>query len=177
MDTEMGAEQAVELVYRTTTADLVQAIRVRDASTPAGRRRRWLFPLAGTLSALLAAVTIADTGLSARGVGFLVGAAVMWTFTLFGTRLQARAFAGLLEKAGETRTVVDGSGLLVRTAVCETRIGWAAQPRYAETPDAFIMLSDDKRAVGVTVLPKRGLTAPADIDRLRSVLDANLRRI
>lgn len=32
--------QAVELVYRTTKADLAHALRVRDARTAQGRRRR-----------------------------------------------------------------------------------------------------------------------------------------
>ncbi|MER7465105.1 YcxB family protein [Streptomyces sp. NPDC097981] len=172
------AAQAVELVYRTTTADIAQAIRVRDANTAAGRRRRWLFPLTGALALLLAVQAIAEEGrFGPRAAGFTAGAVVLWTFVLFGHRLQARAFAGLLEKAGETRTVVDGSGLVVRTAAAESRTGWSAQPTYAETRDAFVMLSDDKAAVCMTVLPKRGVQDPADVDRLRAVLDVNLRRL
>ncbi|MET9883550.1 hypothetical protein ABZZ20_10440 [Streptomyces sp. NPDC006430] len=73
--------------------------------------------------------------------------------------------------------MVDGSGLVVRTAAAETRTGWSAQPTYAETQDAFVMLSDDKASVSMTVLPKRGVRAPADVDRLRAILDANLRRL
>ncbi|MEU9803187.1 YcxB family protein [Streptomyces sp. NPDC051000] len=65
----------------------------------------------------------------------------------------------------------------VTTADTRTHIGWAAQPRYTETAGMFLLLSDDKRAASMTMLPKRGARDPADIDRLRAVLDRNLRRI
>ncbi|UUU42099.1 YcxB family protein [Streptomyces sp. NBC_00162] len=170
--------QAVELVYRTTKADLAHALRVRDARTAQGRRRRGVLIFAGTLLLGLGLLALVDGEIApGRPAGFLVGGAVLWAFVLFGPRLQARAFGGLLDKAGEARTVVDGAGVQVSTAASQTRIGWEAQPRYAETAEAFVMLSDDKGAVAMTVLPKRGVREPADVDRLRALLDANLRRI
>ncbi|MFD6972637.1 YcxB family protein [Streptomyces sp. NPDC059979] len=171
-------ERTVELVYRTTTADVAQALRARDAHTAAGRRRRWAFPAAGTFGigvGLLVMVT--DGTVTGAPVGLVAAGVLLWVITLFGPRLQARAFRGLLEKSGETRAVIDGSGALLTAASCESRIGWAAQPRYVETADAFVMLSDDKQAVAMTVLPKRGIQAPADVDGLRAVLDAHLRRL
>ncbi|MFE1411817.1 hypothetical protein ACFW6F_13575 [Streptomyces sp. NPDC058746] len=181
MDMEHGATrpvaQTVELAYRITTKDLAEAVRLRDSKTAAGRRRRWLFPLIGALSLLIGVSAIMRDESAARAAGFLTGAVVLWAFALFGPRLQARAFRGLLDKAGDCRTVVDGAGLLVKTATTEARISWAAQPTYAETDGAFVMLSDDKGAVAMTVLPKRGVRQPADVDRLRALLDANLRRL
>ncbi|MFD8633336.1 YcxB family protein [Streptomyces sp. NPDC059533] len=171
------AAQTVELAYRITTKDLAEAVRLRDSKTAAGRRRRWLFPVTGVLSLLLAALAIAGDESAVKVTGFLTAGVMMTVFALFGPRIQARAFRGLLEKAGDCHTVVDGSGVLAKTATTESRISWAAQPRYAETDGAFVMLSDDKGAVAMTVLPKRGLRHPADVDRLRALLDANLRRI
>ncbi|MBT2404325.1 MULTISPECIES: hypothetical protein [unclassified Streptomyces] len=189
MDTNIGGEQAaprsghaVELVYLATQADLADALRARSVKTPAGRRLRWLYPVLGMLLLLLGLVVmVADGAVSARPVGFAASGVVLWALTPFVPRfvcwLQARAFAGLLKKAGEARAVVDGSGVLVRTAATEMRIGWAAQPTYVETQGSFVMLSDDKGAVAMTVLPKRGVREPADVDRLRTILDLNLRRL
>ncbi|MFE9483086.1 YcxB family protein [Streptomyces spororaveus] len=171
-------ERTVELVYRTTTADIAQALRARDAHTAAGRRKRWLFPVGGTFGMGVGVlVMVTDGTVAGAPLGMMGAGLLLWVITLFGPRLQARAFRGLLERAGETRAVIDGSGALVTAASCESRIGWAAQPRYVETADAFVMLSDDKQAVAMTVLPKRGIQAPADADALRAVLDANLRRL
>ncbi|MFG2980034.1 YcxB family protein [Streptomyces sp. NPDC048258] len=184
MDVDMTAEaarqdgRAVELVYRATRADIAHALRVRDARTAQGRRRRGVFVFAGTLLLGLGLLALVDAeSAPGRPAGFLVGGTVLWAFVLFGPQLQARAFGGLLEKAGEIRAVVDESGVQVAATATQTRIGWAAQPRYAETAEAFVMLSDDKGAVAMTVLPKRGVQDPADVDRLRAILDRNLRRL
>ncbi len=171
-------ERTVELVYRTTTADIAQALRARDAHTAAGRRRRWAFPLAGTFGTGVGVlVMVTDGTIAGAPLGMVAAGVLLWVIALFGPRLQARAFRGLLERSGETRAVIDGSGALVTAAACESRIGWAAQPRYVETDGAFVMLSDDKQAVSMTVLPKRGIQAPGDADALRAILDANLRRL
>lgn len=152
MSTSVSAEQAdrqgrrtVELVYVLTAQDVAGALRAREAGTPAGRRRRWLYPLVGTLG-LVAGVVLGVAGdRPGQGPVLLCAAgALLWCLKLFGPRLQARAFGGLLRETGEIRTVVDGAGVLVATADTTTRIGWAAQPTFAETADAFVMLSDTK---------------------------------
>ncbi|MFI7353514.1 YcxB family protein [Streptomyces avidinii] len=171
-------ERTIELVYRTTTADMAHALRARNAHTAAGRRKRWAFPACGTFGigvGLLAMVS--DGTVAGAPLGLVAAGVLLWVITLFGPRLQARAFRGLLEKSGETRAVIDGSGALLTSASCEVRIGWAAQPRYVETAEAFVMLSEDKQALAMTVLPKRGIRAPADVDGLRALLDTHLRRL
>ncbi|MCX4693443.1 YcxB family protein [Streptomyces sp. NBC_01408] len=179
---DMGGEQAVgevvRLVYRVTPDDIADALRARDRKTPAGRRRQrgYVGCAAGLL--LLAVLTaLGREGVRPISFGLVAGAATLGAFALYGPRLQARAFGGMLEKVGEVLTVVDDSGVLATTADTQTRIGWSAQPAYAETDRAFVMLSADKQAVGMTCLPKRGAQDPADIDRLRAVLDRNLKRL
>ncbi|MGW1539385.1 hypothetical protein ACWCPM_03685 [Streptomyces sp. NPDC002309] len=45
-----------------------------------------------------------------------------------------------------------------------------------ETPRLFVLLGGD-RAAGLAVLPKRGAQNAADVDRLRAILDGNLKRL
>ena len=59
----------------------------------------------------------------------------------------------------------------VTTGDTPTIVGWGSLPRYAETAELFVMLSTDMNATGLTMLPKRGIQAPTDADRLRAVLD------
>ncbi|WP_443042637.1 hypothetical protein [Streptomyces sp. NBC_00344] len=53
---------------------------------------------------------------------------------------------------------------------------WEAQPRYAEGRDVFVLLSSDKNATSFTMLPKRALRTPAEVDQLRSLLDQHAAR-
>ncbi|MCB5178145.1 YcxB family protein [Streptomyces antimicrobicus] len=172
-----GTGDGVELVYEVTTADLARAIRVRARATPALRRERWLLPLLGGSSVLIGGGALLAGRTTAKSVLFLALGLLLCALMLIGPRLQARAFAGMLAKAGRTRTVVDGSGITVLTQQYATRMEWTAQPAYAETDELFLTLDLDKRAASMTILPKRGLRAPEDADRLRELLDANLRRI
>ncbi|MFE2286998.1 YcxB family protein [Streptomyces sp. NPDC059443] len=174
--------QAVELVYQTTRPELAEALRARSATTAAGRRLRLMYPVLGTLLVLFGALSMAvDGAVGARPVGLAASGVVLWALAPFVPRLTpwllARSFGRYMEKTGEHRVLVDDSGFRVTTAASEARIGWSAQPSYVETPGSFVMLSDDKSAVAITVLPKRGIVAPADADGLRAILDRNLRRL
>lgn len=169
---------AVRLVYRPTTADIAEAVRARSNKTPLGRRMRWFYAgLAALLLALAALTVLARDGFQPLTAGLVAGGLSVPVTAGLVPRIQARAFGGLLEKVGEARTVVDESGVLVTTADTQTRIAWAAQPSYAETDLVFVLFSADKQAVGMTVLPKRGVQDPADVDRLRAILDRNLKRL
>ncbi|MGW5346156.1 YcxB family protein [Streptomyces sp. NPDC004050] len=172
-----GREAAVELVYEVTTADLAQAIRVRNTATPELRRQRWLVPLVGVMLVALGGGTLAVGQPVPKSLAVLAGGLVICGLALFGPRLQARAFAGLLARAGDTRTRVDGTGILVATARSSTRLEWGAQPAYAETADTFVLLDVAKGAAAMTVIPKRGVREPGDVDRLRTLLDGRLRRL
>ncbi|WP_405493085.1 hypothetical protein [Streptomyces sp. NBC_00096] len=172
-----GEQVEVRLVYQITVADVAQAVRVRDARLPAGRRRRWLLCGFGAVLICFGGLALLGDGPIGKPLSFLIGGVLLLGLTLFGPQLTARAFAGLLAKAGETTALVTAAGLRVSTKDTETRIGWAAQPLYAETADAFVTLNVAKRAAAMTILPKRGAADPADIDRLRALLDQNLQRI
>jgi hypothetical protein len=82
-----------------------------------------------------------------------------------------------VERQGTFRVTVTDAGLTLATDNSTTTLNWVAQPRYRETKDVFVMVSPDKKAVGFTVLPKRALRTPEDVDRLRAILDRNLTRV
>ncbi|MCC0098268.1 hypothetical protein K7B10_26570 [Streptomyces flavotricini] len=176
MDTD-GEQVPVRLSYRITTADVAQALRARDARVPAGRRKRLLLIVFGALLLVFGGLASLGGGSLTRPLSVLGGGVLLLVLTFFGPQLTARAFAGLLAKAGQTTAVIDATGLCVSTADTQSRINWAAQPMYTETADTFVTLSVAKRAVAMTILPKRGAEAPADVDRLRALLDRNLQKL
>ncbi|MFD9504123.1 hypothetical protein [Streptomyces sp. NPDC060035] len=55
--------------------------------------------------------------------------------------------------------------------------GWAAQPRYLETDGLFVLLGDDRNAIAVALLAKRGADGPAAVDRLRGIFDRRPTRV
>ncbi|MFB7464326.1 hypothetical protein ACFCZ1_12655 [Streptomyces sp. NPDC056224] len=175
---DMNEMRAVELVYRLTKADLAEALRARDRLTASGRRRLWVLRGLGSLMLVLGvSATAGRASFIGEPFALVAFGVLLWAVSLFGHHLRARAFAGLLQRAGETRTVIDGSGLQVTTRASSTRMGWTAQPAYTETTGSFVTLGEARGAVSLTVLPKRGAQDPADIDRVRAMLDRNLKRL
>ncbi|MDO0915120.1 YcxB family protein [Streptomyces sp. DT2A-34] len=175
MDMGRDAVQGeVELVYRPTMADLTSALRARMRASRSGRMQRWLPGVLAVLAALQGVVMIAG---GSGSVTFVVWALVAAVLLVLMPRFQARQLYRLAERQGTCRSVVSDSGVSVATDHTTTTVDWAVQPRFAETPDLFVLLSGDRNAVAVTVLPKRGIQDPADADRLREILDRNLTRV
>ncbi|MEV0185871.1 hypothetical protein AB0I54_42390 [Streptomyces sp. NPDC050625] len=54
---------------------------------------------------------------------------------------------------------------------------WARMARYAQTPGSFVLLGAGSYTPASILLPKRGAPTPADVERLRSILDRNLERL
>ncbi|WP_328887811.1 YcxB family protein [Streptomyces sp. NBC_00316] len=173
--TDAVAERPVELAYRPTVDDLAAAIRTRAKSTRAGLYRRRL--LIYTLVVTAVGVLLSTLGDGHRDTPWHLYLAL--AFVAFMTavpRLQARQLHRLSERQGDFRAVVDETGIRLTTAHSSATLDWHLYPRYAETPELFVLLSADKSAVGVVVLPKRGLSNPEDAGRLRAILDQHLVR-
>ncbi|MBC9731089.1 YcxB family protein [Streptomyces sp. TRM68367] len=174
--TDAVEERPVELAYRPTVDDLEAAIRTRAKSTRAGRFRRRL--MIYTLVVTAVAVLLSTLGDGHRDRPWPLYLAVV-AFVAFMTavpRLQARQFHRLSERQGDFRVAVDDTGIRLTTDHSSATLDWHLYPRHAETPELFVLLSADKSAVGVVVLPKRGLSNPEDADRLRAILDRHLVR-
>ncbi|QIY99188.1 YcxB family protein [Streptomyces sp. S1D4-11] len=89
---------------------------------------------------------------------------------------RARRLHRLAQRQGDICGTVDDTGVRFTTAHSSASLDWHLYPRYAETPELFVLLSADKSAVGFVVLPKRAVADPEDVDRLRAVLDRRLVR-
>ncbi|WP_031082714.1 hypothetical protein [Streptomyces sp. NRRL WC-3549] len=168
-------EHAVDLRFRLTAQDCSQALWARAGVGREGRRQRLL---GGLLLGLLAVLCALEAGL---GVDFplmmYVATGVMGPLMFLAPWLTARQLWGYVKRQGESRVRVDESGLTVAMDHSAGSVSWAAQPRYVETRDLFVLLSDDRNATGLTLLAKRGAAGPAEADRLRGMLDRHLTRL
>jgi hypothetical protein len=162
-------EVAVELVYEPNQQDWAAALRVRGKISGAAVRQRRLVVCAAVVLVAGAGLSAANGNLGDVPLPLVAGVASAVLVLVLLPRLQARQLAKISVLRG-------GSGVRVTTGDTTTIVGWGSQPRYAEMAELFVMLSSDKNATGLTMLPKRGIQAPADADRLRAVLDRRLQR-
>ncbi len=96
--------------------------------------------------------------------------------TVRGLRTMARRLFSIVEPYGQCRMVADDRGAVSTGERVSFTVEWTVFREYLETPGLFVLLGGD-RAAGVAVLPKRGAQDPADVDRLRAILDRNLKRL
>lgn len=165
---------AVEFVYRTTAADFEEALRARARRTPAGRAEWLLVPMTCAVASVALSVY--------RDASLLVGSISSAICVLMGvygaglaTRSMARRTYGVMKLYGECRTVADDKGTVTTGERASSTADWSVFREYLETPGLFVVLGGD-RSAGIGVLPKRGAVGPADVDRLRVILDRNLKR-
>ncbi|MEU9158776.1 YcxB family protein [Streptomyces sp. NPDC048424] len=181
--TERSTEQ-VTFVYEPTRDDYTRAVRRFTFGTWPGIRGQivlvafslgisWLLP---TLKGFSPAVT-----------AFVMACAVVTVLVVLPRVLARTAqeqYADV-EEYGACRTVVHEDRLTTTGAGTGTGrdgdgelsgdIEWRVFPWYFETDEFFAVKTKNTR--GVFVLPKRGAQDPADVDRVRALLDRNLRRI
>ncbi|MER6203522.1 YcxB family protein [Streptomyces sp. NPDC001586] len=173
-DHAQRTEQAA-FVYRLTLADLQGVVRARARRTGAGRAETLLTPLVttalvagfGLVRGLLPAVVVVSAVLG-LGAG-LLGVAR-------SRRGMARRLHAVWEPYGQCRTVVDDQGAATTGETMSYTVDWKLFTDYAETPDLFVLVGGP-RASCLAAVPKRGAEEPADVDRLRAILDRNLRRL
>ncbi|MFJ9411192.1 YcxB family protein [Streptomyces sp. NPDC101393] len=162
----------IELSCTPTVEDFREALRVRAKASKSARRTRWL--LAGTAGCLAVGLGLSWTTQGTVDPPLVVMPLALVLLLVGQARLQARAFHRLAASKGEQRIIADESGVTVTTEQTSTSLTWQAAPRYAETPRLFVLLSGDKNASSMTLLPKRGAGGEADVDRLRGLLEQHL---
>ncbi|MGW7363554.1 YcxB family protein [Streptomyces sp. NPDC054841] len=172
-DTDRGT--AVEFVYRPTAADFEEALRARARRTPAGRAQVLLAPLVATATVVVYAV-LRDAALPVWIISLVLSVAVVSWGTARGLRTMARRMFSIVEPYGQCHMVADDRGAVSTGERVSFTIEWTVFREYLETPRLFVLLGGE-RAAGVAVLPKRGAQDPADVDRLRAILDRNLKRL
>ncbi|MFD7677752.1 YcxB family protein [Streptomyces sp. NPDC060187] len=173
---ETTVGEYVELEYQLTREDMRQALKARaKASGRAQRTQRFavmgVAVLVGVSVVPLAKGEAPDTH-SLVLAGFL--AVLMFVLQPW---LTARQFHKIASRNGAYSAKVDDSGVTVSNTGGSSRLNWTAVPHYAETPDTFVLLSGDKGVSCLTVVPKRGVREPADVDGIRTLLDRHIRRL
>ncbi|MFD9872198.1 YcxB family protein [Streptomyces niveus] len=142
--------------------------------SPAGRWcYRFLWGLAALL-ALVSAISLLTGGVDAFDPG-------MWRFLLIicllliAVRwLTALALLAYARHLGEHRVTVDEEGISTVSERHTNRTNWAFYGRSFESRRVFVLITPDVWGTGVLILPKRGLAAPQDAERLRSLIAERL---
>lgn len=174
MDT---TDWAVELHYGPARRDVREVLRWRAVRAPAGRRQAllWLVLVPLVPAALIVGQHGRETspvGLAfAAGVGSALGALCLG-LDLY--RLARRMYRWAAEHP-EYRCVVTERGLSNhRPDGTVAAYEWDRYRGWTETRNLFVFVF-----AGGTLgwLPKRAAAVPEDIDRIRAVLDRNLRRL
>ncbi|MFD5323100.1 hypothetical protein [Streptomyces sp. NPDC127092] len=178
-----AAGRAVELVYTPTLADVADAMRVAMRRGDF-RQLRWALPPTAALALFVAGWDRFGYGVMGpafqtvlAGLGLFAG--LLWPLAPWVSAL--RVWPAVVRRGG-FRTRVDGDGV-----TCESDAGTPSggaeaagvEPycdAYVETARQFVLFPSERPDVWVA-LPKRGVSDPADVDRLRALLDRNLTRL
>ncbi|MFG2297024.1 YcxB family protein [Streptomyces sp. NPDC048603] len=172
-----ASADTVELPGVPTAGELTEALRARRR-TPGGGKQARGFIVAGLLGLVLgAALIVLEGGLPPAAIALVAVTAGCWYVAFSLPRMQARLFSVYLETMQGYRAVVDATGVTVDSADVTTLRRWSGILGYVETPATFALFSRDKQSLDVAVLPKRCAQDPADVDRIRALLDRNLKRL
>jgi hypothetical protein len=169
-DTTRAAE-TVELTYRPTRGDILAGIRVRDSIRRLNVLRWALIALIAGLGLLL---TMAPGGAGLMNV-LVYGLLALFVWSI--PHIQANHVLRIVKWQGEYRTTVTDAGVSATNDHVTLTVRWSLFRGYRETRDHVVLLSRDPNILCLEVLPKRGLGAPADAERLLAILDGNLRRV
>ncbi|MEU0677562.1 YcxB family protein [Streptomyces sp. NPDC006172] len=170
-----GRGAAVEFSYRLTVADFEEALRARARRSPAGRAQVLMGPLISVLATVVYA-TVADTTRPVWITMLVITLAATSWGAVRGLRTMARRMFSVTESYGQCRMVADDRGAVSTGERVSFAVDWTVYREYLETPGLFVLLGGD-RAAAIAVLPKRGAQDPADVERLRAILDRNLKRL
>lgn len=164
----------IVLDYRPTADDYRTAMRAWSSGTWPGRRELVLpTVMALTGVGLYAWVRGFDPVISVIATGVVLLTAV--TGTVRGRNRIARESYARVESHGDCRTLVSEAGLSTTGAGPDgSTVDWQGFSGYCETPELFVL--SEKRGRALVALPKRGATDPADLARVRALLDGKLRR-
>lgn len=183
MDTKSGdpshqntdSGTAVEFVYRPTAADFEEALRARARRSPSGRAQALMAPLMAAIAVSVFSV-LQGAPLPVWIISLVLAVPVAFWITVRGLRTMARRMFSMVEQYGQCRMVADDRRAVTTGERASFSMDWTVFREYLETPGLFVLLGGD-RAAGVALLPKRGAQNPADVDRLRAILDRNLKRL
>ncbi|MFD8739630.1 YcxB family protein [Streptomyces sp. NPDC059618] len=165
----------MEFIYRPTAEDFEQALRARARRSPAGRAQALMAPMIAIIAVCVFS-TLHHASVPVWFISLLLSVAATSWGVVRGMRTMARRMVSVVGAYGQCHTVADDRGMVITGERASHTTEWTVHREYLETSGLFVLLSGD-RASGVAVLPKRGAQDPADVDRLRTILDQNLKRL
>lgn len=170
-DTDRGT--AVEFVYRPTAADFEEALRARARRSPAGRAQALMAPLVAAIAVFVFSA-LRDATLTVWIISLVLSVVIASWGTVRGLRVMARRMFSVVEPYGQCHMAADERGQHRRAGVLHH--GLDGVPGVSG--DAGALRAAGRRTRGRSRgLPKRGAQDPADVDRLRVILDRNLKRL
>ncbi|MEV6193204.1 YcxB family protein [Streptomyces sp. NPDC051920] len=165
----------VELEFRPTTRDFTAAVRAQFRVNPDRPKVIWglvAFVAFGCSSAAVSWSAGHTTAVVIRLVGLLFLVVMVWFVPVYW----GRGLHRLAESQGTTRLTVTDAGVTATTDKSTKVRSWGTRYRYRETRTVFVVFGSDATADAPTLLPKRAVRTPQDVDRLRAILDRNLTR-
>ncbi|MEU5420694.1 YcxB family protein [Streptomyces sp. NPDC001407] len=168
------AAGSVTFAYELTVADFRSALRARGRAVRSARayRRVALVLWAGNAAAVVFTATRHGFGgVSGGQWGLVAGLALV--LAVQSPRWQARQARARLD--GPRWMTLDAGGLSISSAQSSQAVAWPHFGSLLEREDVFVLLSADKGRC-LTILPKRALTGPGDLDRVRALLEAYVPR-
>ncbi|WP_432174623.1 YcxB family protein [Streptomyces sp. Tue6028] len=173
---ESTVGEHVELEYQLTHEDMRQALKARARASGRARRTQ-RFALLGVAAFVGASAVPLAKGEAPDTPSLVIASLVVVLLFVLQPWLMARQFHKIASRNGAYRARVDDSGATVSNTGGSSQLNWTAAPRYAETPDTFVLLSGDKNVSCLTVLPKRGVQEPGGVEAFRTLLDRHIRRL
>ncbi|MEU5216077.1 YcxB family protein [Streptomyces sp. NPDC020807] len=169
---------AIHLTYPAAFADIREAVRIRMRALLWWRLTLWIARVTVGFVVLLVGLVSLASGTPDADVSIKMAAACVVLLVLPGATMwaTARAYFVAVRGQGEITCVVDEDGGRWSSRDTETTVRWGLMPRYVETPRLFVLLTAKGSGSGFAYLPKHGLPDPADVDRLRAVLDRNIEK-
>ncbi|MCX4663735.1 YcxB family protein [Streptomyces uncialis] len=183
--TAQAAEQAggtasggpVELHYRTTIKHCREALSLRPKVVRGARALQVCVLLLAMAAGGALPVALFGRDQPVWGVFW---AALAIVTALMGLSLiqnhYIHSYQRIAEHQGPVHAVADDEGIRFSTEKIVSWTKWSMYGRYAEGPNVFALFTGDKSTASFFALPKAGVAAPQDVDRLRELLDRHLRR-
>ncbi|MEU1347365.1 YcxB family protein [Streptomyces sp. NPDC005795] len=170
----MAVDVPVQLTYTVTWREISDGLKIQLRHSPIGR---WCHRIMWGLGAFFAFAVVATV--LTRGIGAVDAstwiAFLVTCLLLAGVRwVSALGLLGYARHLGEHRVTVDASGIRTVTERHTQETGWQFYGRCVEGRRVFVLLTPDASRAGVMILPRRGLAAPQDSDRLRELIAAHL---
>ncbi|MCX4509444.1 hypothetical protein OHA27_03825 [Streptomyces sp. NBC_01619] len=166
----MTADVSVQFTYTVTLREISDGLKLQMRHSPVGRWcYRVLWAVAGFLG-LVIAINLAAKGFDSPALGVLRFTATVVVIMIACRWLMALALLGYARHLGEHRVTVDRSGIGTVSERHTNHTGWEFYGRCVESRRVFVLLTPDVWGAGVLILPKRGLNAPQDTERMRELL-------